>query len=316
MRISIARILRALLPVVTLACSSPLASADEFDYIPTLPEGAERFASAVYTQSVFRLNDVPTIRAVPVKELEAKWGVAGGMEGIDKTTYTTVKYRYVPAAVVQGEPRRRLFNRIGRIGVVNSFGYTQYEAGIVRDYPVGTRFDELFVNAKTKTVFEHRVREKAADGWKSTVYHKDETARPDGYAGLKVTCSSCHAEAGTGKYGVGLVPGGDTVISDPLDWSVASGTVAIETQSSPIPQSMPPSKTPNVGPSAPMMAPAAPVFMAPTHHFEQRGLFGRRTVLVSNATGACAQGTSACAPGSATVLRQTRTLRLRSSGCP
>jgi cytochrome c len=69
-------------------------------------------------------------------------------------------------------------------------------------------------------MFEHRVRSKDSGRWYSRIEYVDEAARPDGYTGLKVSCASCHSEAGTGKYNDGLVPGGDTVLSDPLDWSL------------------------------------------------------------------------------------------------
>ena len=120
------------------------------------------------------------------------------------------KFRTLPA-----EPK----NWVGVIQVKNSFGYMQPNRGMKREYPDGSRFDDVL--SYQGVVFEHRMREKKEGKWKSRVAYSNEKARPPGYTGLTATCASCHSEAGTGKYGVGLVPGGDTVISDPLPWTLA-----------------------------------------------------------------------------------------------
>lgn len=182
-------------------------------YEPDVPAGATKYESAKYTQSISVLNDRDTIVAVPILSLpDTRWNQPGGLEGV--TGYTTEKYRYVPEA-----PRRWL----GNIGVRNSFGYTQQNRGLLRQYPDGTRFDEVLRNAGSGEVFEHRVRVKREGRWLSEVYYRDESEYPKGYTGLKVSCSSCHNEAGTGGYAVGLVPGGDTVLSDPLPWELWLG---------------------------------------------------------------------------------------------
>ncbi|QJW98723.1 hypothetical protein [Frigoriglobus tundricola] len=180
----------------------------------SLPAGAVAYAPARVTQSISVLNDRDHIEAVAIAALEdTRWHQPGGLGGVDRSLYRSETYRTLPA---QGRVR----TWVGDIGVKNSFGFVQQNRGIRRAYPVGTRFDEVLVNAKTGKAFEQRTREKAADGWLSTVAFADEEERPAGYTGLKVSCSSCHNEAGTGKYAAGLVPGGDTVLSDPLDWSV------------------------------------------------------------------------------------------------
>jgi hypothetical protein len=128
------------------------------------------------------------------------------MKGIKDVT--SEKYRTGEAA-----------HRLAMVPVKNGFTptSTQLARGIVRTYPDGTRFDDVL---KYKgTVFEHRVREKAAGKWSSEVVYRDKDAYPPGYAGLTVTCASCHDKPGSGDYGKdGLVPGGDTVFSDPLHW--------------------------------------------------------------------------------------------------
>ncbi len=242
----------ALLALVLTTGASPGAG-----YVPALPAGAEQYTPAKYTQSISVLNDNDDIRPSPVAALsDARWHGPGGLVGIDG--WRKESYKYVPA-------NRRTRHWIGNIGVRNSFGFVQQNRGIQREYPTGTRFDEVLINAETDSVFEHRVREKWADGWRSTVHFTDETARPVRYTGLKVSCSSCHAEAGTGKYAEGLVPGGDTVLSDPLEWTVWT-SASPEGQPTPktdpkIPVPMPP-KTSGWGPQATPAVPAGPMLMA------------------------------------------------------
>jgi hypothetical protein len=172
-----------------------------------------------------------------VRVQEPKWRKAGGLENIPG--WISLKYRTLPAAPSY---------RVGSISVRNGFlrlrsgltrfgdpfvreseatedeksgaeEVTQENRAIVREYPVGARFDELLLNLKGE-LFEHRTRVKSRTGWRSFISHSAPESRPRGYTGLKVTCASCHEEAGTGKYAEGLVPGGDTVLSDPLDWDV------------------------------------------------------------------------------------------------
>ena len=65
-------------------------------------------------------------------------------------------------------------------------------------------------------VFEIRTRTKVNGRWQSVVLYEDVASRPVGYTGLEVSCNSCHNQAGTGGYAVGLVPGGDGVLSVPF----------------------------------------------------------------------------------------------------
>lgn len=180
---------------------------------PGLPAGAVEYAPAATTQSVFRLNDVPTTSRVPIRLLpDTRWHQSGGMHGIRGVE--SKKYRTLPEG-------RGVIHTVSGIAVKNSFGNYQTELGVTRSYPDGTRFDDV-LSHKGK-VFEHRVREKQDGRWKSRVAYSDPAARPPLYFGLTRSCASCHDEAGTGGYAVGLVPGGDTVLSDPLDWSVWRG---------------------------------------------------------------------------------------------
>lgn len=177
-------------------------------YSPDLPAGAEEYTPAKWTQAIYRQDGRQIVEVVPVKRVAARWHQSGGMEGL---VHTSVKYRTVPRGTV---------TKLGPIQVKNSLGYYQTETGVVREYPDGARFDDVL--SVGGTVFEHRVREKRDGEWRSRIAYSDASARPLGYAGLKQTCASCHDESGSGDYGAGLVPGGDTVLSDPIRFSQAS----------------------------------------------------------------------------------------------
>lgn len=172
-----------------------------------LPEKAERYEPTTVTQSIYTTNgfSVHHVDQVPISGLEAKWHQSGGMLGVKGVV--SVKYKLLPKA-----PR----SWVDDIAILNGSGDYQNNRGIKREYADGTRFDDVL--SHEGKVFEHRVREKRSGKWKSSVIWTDEAARPAGYTGLTVDCASCHKQAGTGSYGSGLVPGGDTVLSDPLDW--------------------------------------------------------------------------------------------------
>lgn len=172
------------------------------------PEGMQSYTATKYTQSIYVLNDRDTIDRVPIKKLEPKWHQSGGMANI--SGWKSQKYRLIPESVR---------DYIGTIEVKNSFGHYQPNRGLKRSYPDGTRFDDVLTNDQG-AVFEHRTRRKSDGKWESEVAYRNVKARPDDYDGLKQSCASCHNEAGSGGYAVGLVPGGDTVLSDPLDWSL------------------------------------------------------------------------------------------------
>lgn len=172
-----------------------------------LPLDAVEYKSAAYTQSLYRLNDRPTLELV--KSVDKKWRTSGGL---GDAIFTSRKYRSGP----------RPTYKLALVPVKNSLGFFQNEQGLTRTYSSGARFDDVLYNSDG-VVFEHRVREKR-EKWESRVEYRDVAAYPKGYTGLQETCASCHNQAGTGGYGVGLVPGGDTVISEPMDWSVVNPT--------------------------------------------------------------------------------------------
>jgi len=173
---------------------------------PDIPEKAVKFAPTKETQSIGILDERDFIDPFKIASMtDTRWHQPGGLFGIK---HRSEKFRLVPA-----EPKVW----VGDIAVLNSFGHYQRNRGLKREYAVGTRFDEVLINEDGEP-FEQRTRIKEKDGWTSEVSWKDESARPKGYTGLKQSCASCHDEAGTGKYAEGLVPGGDTVLSDPLPW--------------------------------------------------------------------------------------------------
>jgi hypothetical protein len=176
-----------------------------------MPEGMVRYTPAKWTQEIAVTDGLDRITPVPIARLEAKWHVSGGMVGVQG--WTSEKYKYVPPGGVSW---------IGNILVKNSLGHLQPNRGILRHYPEGTRFDDVLSNAEGR-VFEHRTREKVGGVWKSRVLYKNAAEWPRGYTGLRQSCASCHDEAGSGGYAVGLVPGGDGVLSDALDWTLTEG---------------------------------------------------------------------------------------------
>lgn len=149
-------------------------------YVPAPP--GERYESAKHTQSISVLNERDRIEAVPIADLsDRRWHQPGGMEGI--TGYTSERFRFIPEG-------QRVRTWIGNIEVENSIRngrlkldgspdhFRQFNRGLKREYPDGTRFDEVLRNADTGLVFEHRVRLKRGGKWLSEVIHKDVAARP------------------------------------------------------------------------------------------------------------------------------------------
>lgn len=200
--------------IALLLIGALLGRSDEV-YAPKLPKGAVKYEVAIHTQEIAVTNGYDRITPVRRGLLKREWQMSGGMVDLEATALKGVKsekYQSLPAP-----PK----TWVGNIAVVNSFGHTQYNRGIVREYVDGSRFDDVLYYRGV--VFEHRVREKSGGKWKSSVIYSSEKSRPPGYKGLGKSCASCHDQAGSGGYAEGLVPGGDGVISDPLDWSVTRG---------------------------------------------------------------------------------------------
>ncbi len=173
-------------------------------------DGLVHYAPSRYTQRIFNRGEGPqgTSLIQPVDRAslpDARWHQSGGMLGLEG--WRSDLYKYVP---------ERMLHERKTISVENSSGDFQTEWSWQRSYPDGTVFMDVLSNQASGKVFSHRVRTKNNGQWKSREVYRDEAEYPVGYVGLKQSCSSCHDETGTGGYAVGLVPGGDTVFSDPL----------------------------------------------------------------------------------------------------
>lgn len=174
------------------------------------PKGMEFYYGTLWTQEIAVTNGFDRITPVRRSGQKVKWQFSGGLAEVQTSEWVSEKYKLIPGAVLTW---------VDNIAVKNSFGHYQYNRGIVRSYPDGTRFDDVLSNKKG-VVFEHRSLQKVKGEWQSKVLYTDKDARPKGYNGLKQSCQSCHSEAGSGGYAEGLVPGGDHVLSDPLDWTI------------------------------------------------------------------------------------------------
>ncbi len=170
------------------------------------PEGLRRYRRARRTQSIAVVDGRDSIQPVSRFDLEAKWHVPGGLMGVED--WKSDLYRVLPSAPAVW---------IGNIDVLNSFGNYQANRGYKRSYPAGTMFADVL--SHKGRVFEVRYAEKREDGtWDRYVAFKDAAARPIGYLGLQgQRCASCHdGFPGSGNYGSGLIPGGDSIFSDPF----------------------------------------------------------------------------------------------------
>lgn len=168
------------------------------------PNELRRFTRARYTQAIATTNNAPSIDLVHRSRLEAKWQVPGGLEGI--VGWRSDVYRM----------RAKVKTWRAFMPVRNSFGYFQNELGYTRSYEDGATFaDVLSTEGK---VFEVRYAVKRDGQWDRFVAFKDVSARPHGYVPpTSRQCVECHSQTGSGNYGVGMVPGGDSIISEPLE---------------------------------------------------------------------------------------------------
>lgn len=169
-----------------------------------------RYKRAEYTQAIAHYSDGRlSIEKVPRSSLERKYQVPGGLE--HATAWRSDIYRLAKAPEQPLRP----------IPVLNSFGNYQHEQGYYRAWRDGSRFVDVLTNTATGRVFEVRVAIKGRDRpgeWHRFVDFRDVSQQPPGYRRVRSSeCRSCHDEAGSGKYGLGLVPGSDTVISHPFE---------------------------------------------------------------------------------------------------
>jgi len=174
--------------------------------------GLRPFQRARYTQRIATTNNTPSVTGMPRTSTLAKWQVSGGMEHLSKHLWKSDVFKLIPG----GAPEY-----IARLPVFNGSN-DQYELGYARNYPDGTVFMDVLSNRETGKVFEHRVAEKKDGAWKRYVAFRDPEQRPEGYKSLLaqgLNCASCHNRQdgpGRGLYAGPLVPGADTIVSDPF----------------------------------------------------------------------------------------------------
>jgi hypothetical protein len=178
--------------------------ADDDDPLHRLwgPHDYTLYRPAKYTQRIAVTNDRDTITPVPRTQLEAHWQVPGGLVGV--SGWRSTLYKRLP-----GEPHTRIAN----LPVWNGSNY-QYNRGWHRSYADESEFLDVLVN-DLGAVFEVRRAYKLDGAWYRSVHYRNRSARPSGYTGTG-DCVSCHGQAGSGSYAAGLVPGGDTILSDPI----------------------------------------------------------------------------------------------------
>jgi hypothetical protein len=169
------------------------------------PPGLTRYQSARFTQRIAVVNNRDDIRRVDRRLLEEHWQVPGGLEQAPKGWQSTL-YRHLPTNPLVW---------IGNIAVWNGANF-QDNRGFKRAYPDGTLFADVLSN-KEGQIFEIRYREREGGLWYNYIAYRDRKARSPGFFEIKTRqCNSCHSQAGSGGYAVGLVPGGDGVLSDPF----------------------------------------------------------------------------------------------------
>lgn len=178
----------------------------------------EPYTRAKNTQILFNTTQwQPVSRAT----LDRKWNVPGGL--VHATGWSSQSFRHLPS-----KPREHL----GTIKVWNG-GYHRWspsgaivydkkgvakksmqpETGWKRIYDSGTIFADVL--STEAGPFEVRLAEKVDGRWDFYVAWSDASAAPRGYRRpTRKECLACHAQAGTGLYNKGLVPGGDHVFSD------------------------------------------------------------------------------------------------------
>lgn len=85
-----------------------------------------------------------------------------------------------------------------------------------RHYADGALFADVLIG-KDDQIFEVRTAEKREGQWRRRVAYRNEEFFPVGYRPVALSkCAECHDQAGTGGYGVAMIPGGDGILSEPI----------------------------------------------------------------------------------------------------
>lgn len=145
-------------------------------------------------------RDTGFISSYPRSHAEPKWNAAGGLLGV--TGWTSALYKKASASV-----------GLGYVDEAVVFSPIVWQP----KYEDGSVFADVLRNDRGR-VFEVRVAEKQGGAWDRYVAYRNPSEYPAGYVPIKrSSCVACHSEAGNTLYGgKPAVPGGDTVISDPI----------------------------------------------------------------------------------------------------
>ena len=173
-----------------------------------VPEYMEPYRRAEFSQRIAVTNGLDTIIPVPRTNALQQWQVPGGLEGV--AGWRSDLYRNAG-----GAPAIR---RITDIAVWNGKAF-QNNRGWTRRYDDGAEFLDVLTNTDSGKVFEVRKAIKLGGSWQRFTVYRDKAHWPSGYGGpAKLDCRGCHEQAGTGGYAddKGLIPGGDTVFSNPF----------------------------------------------------------------------------------------------------
>lgn len=188
-------------PAVVRAPGTPANWPDALDF----PSRLVPYTHSSYTQEIAVTNGFDRITPVHRGRLDEAWRVPGGLAGV--SGWQSELY----AAIAPGSSQW-----IGEIQVKNSFGFFQPNRGWRRSFADGTLFADVL--SKAGKVFQVRYLEKESGQWAPHIAYRDPENYPVGFVAFKSRqCMLCHGQSGQGGYALGLVPGGDGILSYPFN---------------------------------------------------------------------------------------------------
>lgn len=161
----------------------------------------ERYTTARYAQRPqSRVLTPPWWVYTPREQLLQKWIVPGGMEGVEGWANVLLRDKDNASQTWVGhaDPSD---------GTSEMVHHRSYRKAL---------FADVLFNGKGE-VFEVRLAVKKDGKWTREEEWRDAKRAPSGAKRLATSeCVACHNQAGTGAYDSAYVPGGDTVLSEPL----------------------------------------------------------------------------------------------------
>ena len=168
----------------------------------------EPYEPANLVQQSFNRSGLASMGMVSRNVLDRKWRVPGGCENV-------------------GDFQSRLFRGKGNTVRNWTDHATEEELSEIihqRSYGDGAKFVEVLSHGGK--VFSIRLAEKESGKWDRRTIYRNSDADPPGFVAIKNSeCASCHALAGSGEYGGPRIPGGDTVLSEPIVEGVYQGPI-------------------------------------------------------------------------------------------